>query len=256
MNSRNLSAFAASVAFFFFMSFIPMLMFGFSLMKYLPFSEGEMINIVVSKLPKTIETPIESIITEVYSVSGTVIPITLVLTLWTAGQGMTGLIRGLDGILGLEDKRNFLRIRIVSVFYTLALFAFIAVSVFLAAFGKTIADWMDENFEFISPFLHFAFKFRSVILAVFITVLLLLIYTFLPAKRQKFAYQLPGALFSAVGWILMTKLFKLYLDNFNGFSTYGSLTTIIIVLFWLDLIFTIVLMGAYINMRYTSWKSE
>lgn len=252
MNDRNLPAFAASVAFFFFISFIPTLMFGFSLMKYLPFSKQEVVDVLVTSLPGAVENPIKSIADEIYQVSGTVIPIALILTLWTAGKGMLGLVRGLNGILGLTDKRNFIVIRLVSVLYTLSFLAFIAVSILLAMFSHKIGIWMDNNLEYISPILHFLFKFRDVIICVFLAILLMLVYAFMPAERQKFTYQIPGALFGAVGWVLMTKLFNLYLDIFDGFSAYGSLATIIVILFWLDLIFTIILMGAYINMKYSA----
>ena len=40
---------------------------------------------------------------------------------------------------------------------------------------------------------------------------------------------------------------RLYVDKFNGFSTYGSLTTIVILMLWLYACMYIIMIGAYIN---------
>ena len=42
-------------------------------------------------------------------------------------------------------------------------------------------------------------------------------------------------------------VFSIYVDRFNGFSTYGSLTTIIILMLWLYACMYIVMVGAFLN---------
>ena len=59
--------------------------------------------------------------------------------------------------------------------------------------------------------------------------------------------QLPGAGLAAIGWSVTTFGFSVYIDEFNGFNTYGSLTTIIILMLWLYAGMYIILVGAYIN---------
>ena len=41
--------------------------------------------------------------------------------------------------------------------------------------------------------------------------------------------------------------FSVYIKYFNGFSTYGSLTTIIIILLWMYFCFYIMMIGAFLN---------
>ena len=60
--------------------------------------------------------------------------------------------------------------------------------------------------------------------------------------------QLPGAVFTACGWLLLSFFFSVYLDVFEGFtSMYGSLTTIILIMLWLYGCMYIILLGGEIN---------
>ena len=58
-----------------------------------------------------------------------------------------------------------------------------------------------------------------------------------------------GAAFSAVGWMIVSWIFSVYLDIFKGFSSmYGSLTTIVLIMLWLDFCMYILLLGGEVNM--------
>ena len=59
--------------------------------------------------------------------------------------------------------------------------------------------------------------------------------------------QIPGAFFSALIWSVTSWGFSVYIDAFHGFSTYGSLTTVIAVLIYMYAMLYIALIGAYIN---------
>ena len=58
-----------------------------------------------------------------------------------------------------------------------------------------------------------------------------------------------GAAFSAVGWMIVSWSFSVYLDIFKGFSSmYGSLTTIVLIMLWLYFCMYILLLGGEVNM--------
>ena len=57
-----------------------------------------------------------------------------------------------------------------------------------------------------------------------------------------------GAAFSAVGLMILSWIFSVYLDIFKGFSTmYGSLTTIVLIMLWLYFSMYIILLGGEVN---------
>lgn len=52
---------------------------------------------------------------------------------------------------------------------------------------------------------------------------------------------------ASLGWTVVTFGFSVYVTYFNGFSMYGNLTTIIILLIWLYVCMQLVLAGAFVN---------
>ena len=79
------------------------------------------------------------------------------------------------------------------------------------------------------------------------TIVIAFMYAYVPGTKQGFKMQLPGAAFAAIGWSATTWAFSVYIDTFNGFDTYGNLTTIIVMMLWLYAIMYIILVGAYLN---------
>ena len=73
-------------------------------------------------------------------------------------------------------------------------------------------------------------------------------YKFLPNRKDWLRKQIPGALFSAIGWQVVSWIFSMYLDIFEGFSDmYGSLTTIVLIMLWLYFCMYCILLGAEVN---------
>ena len=66
----------------------------------------------------------------------------------------------------------------------------------------------------------------------------------MPNHIVQLKVQLMGAAFSAVGWMIVSWIFSVYLDIFKGFSSmYGSLTTIVLIMLWLYFCMYILLLG-------------
>ena len=80
-----------------------------------------------------------------------------------------------------------------------------------------------------------------------LTIVIASMYAYVPGTHLGFKMQLPGAVFAAVAWSVMTWAFSIYIDDFNGFNTYGNLTTIIILMLWMYASMYSILAGAYIN---------
>ena len=71
---------------------------------------------------------------------------------------------------------------------------------------------------------------------------------FAPSKRLKSKEVIPGAIFSTVGWIVVSFGFSFYINNFGNYSRfYGSLGAVFILMTWLFLISMIFILGVEIN---------
>ena len=78
-----------------------------------------------------------------------------------------------------------------------------------------------------------------------------LLYAFLPARRPGFLRQLPGAMLTALLWMMLAWLFGRYVQGLGGVTLYGSLARVILALFWVYLCMYLILFGAYCNMCLT-----
>ena len=85
----------------------------------------------------------------------------------------------------------------------------------------------------------------------------MMIYKFLPNHIVQLKVQLMGAAFSAVGWMIVSWIFSVYLDIFKGFSSmYGSLTTIVLIMLWLYFCMYILLLGGEVNVILRDMEQE
>ena len=76
----------------------------------------------------------------------------------------------------------------------------------------------------------------------------LLLYKFMPKHKVSIKSQMYGALFGAISLNVISFVFSRYLTIFKGFSiTYGSLTTLMLVMMWTYSCFYTVFLGAELN---------
>lgn len=247
MTRKNISAFAASTAFFLFLSLMPMIILVCSILPFTPLTEANLMSLVVEIIPGTINPMIIGIISEVYDKSAGVLSVALVVTLWSAGKGMLALITGLNEINDVEENRNYIILRMVASFYTVIILVLMLISFFIIIFGNVILGFVFSKLPQLNNAIHVLLNIRFVLVMVLLVIGFSVIYAYIPGKKMKFRAQIPGAVFSAIAWSIFSWFFSMYIDKFNGLSMYGSLTTIVIVLMWLYTCIYIILIGAYIN---------
>ncbi len=247
MNRKNISSFAASTAFFLFLSLIPMLMLLCALIPYTPITEANLMDVAREITPDTMDSLVVNIIHDVYNKSIGIVSVTAVVTLWSAGKGMLALMRGLNVINDVEEDRNYMVLRVVASLYTILILILMILSLLIMIFGNILIGLVERRIPQTSYFFEILLHFRTLFVWFVLTIFIALMYTYVPGGKLGFKMQLPGAVVAAVGWSIITWFFSIYVDRFNGFSTYGSLTTIIILMLWLYSCMYIVMMGAFLN---------
>lgn len=246
MGRKNISAFSASTAFFFFLSLVPMLIMICTVIPYTPLTEENMLNVLSGLIPEKIFPLAEELIQEVYEKSAGILSVAAIATLWTAGKGMLALIRGLNAVGDVEETRNYFVVRVVACFYTALMLVMVMISLLVMVFGNRLLDMILYKVPKLQLLAALLVNFRYVTIWVILTILFVAIYTFVPNGKRGIREQLPGAAFTAMGWILFSWGFSLYVD-WMDYSIYGSLTIIILVMLWLYFCMYIVMIGAYVN---------
>lgn len=251
---KNIGAYAASTAFFSFISTIPALVLVCYILPYTPLTQVDLLLAIQEIMPDTVLPMISQIVSEVYKEQTLAISISTILLIWTAGKGMMALIQGLNVINDEEEKRNYFVIRLVASLYTLGMIVAILVSLFLMVFGETIFEELKAYLilvPYVSIAIELLINFRSLVVIGILTIVFTFIYWLVPNKKMRYKKQLPGALFAAVLWYAFSYVFSLYVDIFHGFSVYGSLTFVVVIMLWFYFCMYIILIGAQINQYFS-----
>lgn len=251
MKKQNISTYAASIAFFFFLSVVPMLIMICTIIPYTPLTEENLVELVTDFLPDQVDPLAESLISEVYNKSAGILSVAILATIWSAAKGVMALMRGLNAVNGVEEQRNYFVVRAIASFYTIVMLVIVILSLFLMVFGDQLVTLMLHRLPQLQKMVSFAMNFRFLLVWAILSVLFAAVYAYVPDRKLRFKEQIPGAVFSAVVWSVFSWCFSGYV-TYGNYGIYGSLSIIIIVLLWMYFCMYIILIGAYVNRYFES----
>ncbi|BDF32969.1 putative ribonuclease-like protein YfkH [Lachnospiraceae bacterium] len=244
----HVGAYAAQSAFFFMLCLIPIILLMITMVQYTPVTKADVMTAVIQVFPSSVDSLITSIVNQVYNQSTGIIPVTVVVALWSAGKGVLAMTGGLNCVYNCRETRNYIFLRIRATLYTVMFILVIIFLLVLSVFGNTLNIFIAEHVSILSRLADWLIRMRVYITPVVLMVFSLLIYKFLPNRKDSLKKQIPGAIFAAIGWMIVSWIFSVYVDLFKGFSDmYGSLTTIVLIMLWMYFCMYSILLGGEIN---------
>lgn len=170
------------------------------------------------------------------------------LTLWSAKNAMAAIMKGLNAMYGLEDKRSFVKKYVVAFLLTIGLAASILIAGILQLLGtqagEDIAGWvgLDAAWETTVRIAQWP------VTAALVTLVIVLIHRFAPHFDGPLRWYLPGALFTTLGLVAATFGLQIYFASFGGFSAaYGVFGAVLAFIFWLYVAGVVILAGGIVN---------
>lgn len=246
----EMTVYAAQACFFIILSVFPFMMLLLSLIQFVPMiSRADLLSLVIRIVPDTLDSLVIGLIDELFSDSPmTILSVTAVTTLWSASRGILSIERGLNRVQEIESQKNYFLHRIVCSLYTIVFSLICILSLILLVFGDIL---QKRLLKLVGTVLHFDildFPIRSIFTLAVLFLFFLLIYSLLPAQKLPIRSQIPGAVFSALGWSLFSVAFSIYFKYFGNYAiTYGSLTAVVLLMLWLYFCICILFAGAEIN---------
>ena len=255
---HHVAAYAAQSAYFFILSLIPIILLLMTLVQYTPVTKADVMTAVIQIFPESINTMITSIVNQVYNQSMGIIPITVLVALWSAGKGVLALATALNTMFGCPETRNYIYIRLRATVYTILFIMMLIVMLVVAVFGNTINNYIFDKVPLISDIAQWLLWLKNFVAPALLTILFLYVYKYLPNSDEiSLKSQIPGAVFAAAGWMVCSWIFSAYLDIFQGFSNmYGSLTTIILIMLWMYFSMYCILLGGELNEMLKNMRNE
>lgn len=246
----SVSAFAAQAAFFLILSIVPFFSLLLTLVQFLPVDKTEILKTVVDIFPTAFESIVATIIDELYSQSsGAIISISALIALWSSGKGVMAIIRGLNSVYHVNEKRNYILLRIVSAIYTILFVFALMLTLLLLVFSNSIYKFLKNHAPVIAEFTNIFFYHKIILSLGILIIIFIFIYRLVQDTHSDSAlFVVPGAIISGISWVVFSYGFSIYIDKFSNFSyTYGSLSTIVVIMLWFYICMYILFIGAEIN---------
>ena len=169
----------------------------------------------------------------------------LLIALWSASRGMSGMITALDIAYEQPERRSFFRFNLVAVLLTLGMIVGGLVALGLVAVlpATVQAIGLTGWVKWLALILEWP------LLALLVIVGLAVLYRFATDRDSpQWRWVSPGAITATVLWLLGSVAFSVYVGNFGSYDkTYGSLGGVVVLLTWLYLSMFAVIFGAVIN---------
>lgn len=234
--SLGIRVHAAGAGFFIALSVFPGLLLLLGLLRFTPLEVERLGELLASLLPEALAPAAEELVLLTYDASsGTAIGISALTTLWSASRGVYGLIGGLNAVYGVKETRSYFHRRWISVVYTLGFLLVLLLALGMHMFGQLL---LGIHAPKLLPLLLFAVQ------------ILLLTEAFrgLPDRVGRFRDGLPGALFGALGWLVFTDLYSVYIRRYARLTNvYGSVYGVALSMLWLYCCVSILFYGALLN---------
>lgn len=246
----EISALSAQLAYFFLLSFFPLLIFLVTLLPYLNLEAELVYSTLVNVMPDEVYRMIESTLNEILTNrNSSLLSIGIIGTIWSASKGINALFRALNKAYDTEGRVGIVN-RGLSFVFTIALVLVVGVALLLPVFGQQIGHFLFSIVGVGEQFILFWHKIRWTMPLLLIFLVLMGLYWFVPNTnpRQKIIGVWPGAIFSTIAWLVLTYGFSFYISNFGNYSaTYGSIGGVIILMLWLYLTGMMLIFGAMLN---------
>jgi membrane protein len=172
-----------------------------------------------------------------------VISLGFVLALWSGSRALNVFVDTITIMHGLGGHRGILRTRALSfALYILAMITGIITLPLVVAGPRLVDRTMPERLDFLMTF------YWPIVIVLCICFLATLYHVSVPV-RTNWSFNLPGATFSLVAWIVGSFVLRwiLTVTAADSRSIYGPLAAPIAVLLWLYILAIAVLIGAAVN---------
>lgn len=245
----HVSAYAAQAAFFLILSAFPFAILILTFTRFLPFSQEDFIVIIKNILPNEIEEWMLGILTEMIQNSGnTLMSFSIIAALWSAARGILSISNGLNSVYRTQESRNYFLLRSIAAFHILILVIALIVLLIVFVFGNSLYEVILNKLPFLNDIATLILSIRVAVGFVLLFLMFIIMYRVLPNHKISMRQAAPGALFSAVSWIIVSFVFSIYVNHYSNYSRiYGSLTGIAIAMVWVYMMMNLVLWGGALN---------
>ena len=250
MKRADMSGMGAQLAYFFLLSFFPLLIFLVTLLPYLNLQQEHVFEFMENIVPEEVYSLIEGTLGQVLTnQNGGLLSIGIIGTIWSASRGVDALMKALNRAYDVDGRAGFIN-RSLSLVFTVAFVFIILLALVFPIFGQQLSNLVFSYIGVENSLGSIWTFIRWLMPPLLILGVMILMYWIVPNTdpRLKFISVIPGAMVATIGWLVLTYGFSFYINNFGNYSaTYGSIGGVIILMLWLYFTGMILIFGGLIN---------
>lgn len=259
MKKDHVSECSAECSYYTILSFIPFVILVLTLIQYTNIAPQTLFEAISKLIPSSMNEMVLGIVQEVYSKSIGTISISIIFTIWAAGKGLFALTKGLQFVYHIdsEEKASYIYLRVKAIIETIIFIILIVLGLVALVFGHSVREFIQAQLGWMKNYNIWASILTKMAFIIATFIVFISIYKFIPKNKVTFKSQIYGALFGAIALNVVSFIFSKYLYIFKGFSvTYGSLTTLMLIMMWTYACFYTVFLGAELNKLINTRKNR
>jgi membrane protein len=246
---------AAELAYFFFLSLFPGVIFITTLLGFIFKSNTQLTGLLLQYLSTTLPGSafelIRQVITEITRSSGSgKLTFGILAALWTANSGMNAIEDALNAVYKVKETRALWKTYGIALILTVSASLLIIAALTVFLYGDVLVQ-LVSNTAGLKPAFYWIWRIAQWPIALFfVSLVASMVYYAAPNLKQRcWQWLSPGALFATLGWIAASGLLRLYFHFFTSYAkTYGSLGAVMVLMTWLYVTGITLLLGAEVNL--------
>ena len=180
------------------------------------------------------------------------------LVIYYSSNAMMTIMRSFDRSLVYTTRRNFLERRWTAIRLTLLILFMALLSIVLLALQGPVLNWILQKLHIKDKTILTAILFvRWVILIALVYYSIAIIYKYAPAVHKRWRLSSPGTNLATILVLTTTFVFSFWVNHFSNYNKiYGSIGTILIIMFLIYINSLVLLVGYELNVSIHSLKHQ
>ncbi len=246
----DLSYRAGAIAFSFFMSLFPFLLFIFNLIPKIPVEglQEDFMHFVEENVPPNTFDAIADIIRDITETSyNNLLSTGILLAILLMSNGMNAILSGFQSSMHITVKRSFFRQYALAILLSLCISILLLITVSAIVILEIIIHSLKKN-GFLTDDVYLLEWGRYLFLVLMILTITSLLFKFAAKETKKAAFFSYGSIFTTILFVLTSYLFGIYVSRFAQYNElYGSIGTLLVLMLYIWINCFILLLGFELN---------
>ncbi len=262
VNQGKLNQRAAAISFNFILALPPACIFLFSLVPLFPAADRfyNEVNAFVRDLTPNEATRniVESFLQDFFKrPKNSLLSIGFLTSMFFSSNAMMGIIHSFNQSIHEKESKAFFAYRWKAIRLTFIIILVFVASMILLITQGALFSWLLNILEIDNEFVKWLIiVLRWVVIVGLFFYSIAFIYRHAPSVEKKWKLISPGSIVASSLIILFTFLFSYWINNFAAYTIYGSISTILILMIFINAISLVLLIGFELNVSIKLLKKQ